>query len=482
MNYLSMFLIFIIYFIKKCSCDSKRFITIPFKIQQENSYSPKDYNPDIFIYNNFYKNYTFGFSVGNPPQKVDGIIINDNLCFEMKSVEDIDNNMAYIKTSNNQYSPKDSSSFSLYHKELRWAKGQYQTLAFDLFYFETNTSKKYNLSLFIKQSEEANINIDEIKNKKYIIKFGLNVQSSFSGDECPNFMIYIRSKASIAKYIASFIFKNSQEGNLIIGDELYKYNPKIYNESYHTGVYSFQYNELNYDNAIIYDTSNSSYINLNKTDAYIKYNYGIIIGTDEYKQKIDEIFFSKLISNNICRIQIVKLNESSFYYIYICKEDTDLSNFPKLVFFSRNHRFNFELNYQDLFVKKFDNNIYFLIVFNINKGTNQCWTLGEPFYKKYTFSFNLDARIVGFYSKIFSDENNVEDDKINKKDTQPNNKTSLIVVFIIVGIIFVAVLMILSFYFGMKLKEKRKIRANELKEDNYEYFPESEKEDNKLIN
>ena len=42
--------------------------------------------------------------------------------------------------------------------------------------------------------------------------------------------------------------------------------------------------------------------------------------------------------------------------------------------------------------------------------------------------------------------------------------------------------MILSFYFGMKLKAKRKLRANELKEDNYEYFPESEQEDNKIIN
>ena len=481
MNYLTMFLIFIIYFIKKCSCDTKRFITIPFTIQPENSYPQKDYNPDIFILNNFYKNYTFSFSIGNPPQKVDGIIINDNLCFEMKLAEDIDKNMEYIKTSNNKYSPKDSSSFSLYHKELRWTKGKYQTLAYDLFNFESNKSKNYNLSLLVKESEEANINMNEIKNKKYIIKFGLNVQNSFSGDECPNFMIYIRSKASIAKYISSFIFKNSNEGILVIGDELYKYNPKIYNESYHTGVYTFKYNALNYAEETIYDASNKTTI-LKKTEAYIEYNYGIIIGTDEYKQKIDEIFFNKLISNNICRIQIIKISEGSYYYIYICKENIDLTNFPRLVFFSRNYKFNFKLNYQDLFVKKPDNNIYFLILFNINKESNKNWILGEPFYKKYTFSFNIDARIVGFYSKTFSDENNIEDDKVDNIDTQTKNKTSLLVVSIILGVIFVAILMILSFYFGMKLKEKRKLRANELKEENYEYFPESEQEDNKIIN
>jgi hypothetical protein len=321
--------------------------------------------------------------------------------------------------------------------------------------------------------------MNEIKNKKYIIKFGLNVQNSFSGDECPNFMIYIRSKASIAKYISSFIFKNSNEGILVIGDELYKYNPKIYNESYHTGVYTFKYNALNYAEETIYDASNKTTI-LKKTEAYIEYNYGIIIGTDEYKQKIDEIFFNKLISNNICRIQIIKISEGSYYYIYICKENIDLTNFPRLVFFSRNYKFNFELNYQDLFVKKPDNNIYFLILFNINKESNQNWILGEPFYKKYTFSFNIDARIVGFYDKIFDNETKVEDNEVN---SPKNNKSIIVVILIILGVIFVIALMVLSFYFGMKLKEKRKIRANELKdEDNYEYFPESEKENNKIIN
>ena len=120
-----MFFIFIIYFINKCLCEKKRFITIPFKIQQENSYSSKDYNPDIFLYNNFYKNYTFSFSIGNPMQKVDGIIMEDNLCFELKLLDDIDNKKEYIKSSNNKYSPKDSSAFSLNHKELKCTKGEY---------------------------------------------------------------------------------------------------------------------------------------------------------------------------------------------------------------------------------------------------------------------------------------------------------------------------------------------------------------------
>ena len=139
------------------------------------------------------------------------------------------------------------------------------------------------------------------------------------------------------------------------------------------------------------------------------------------------------------------------------------------------------MNYQDLFVKKFDNNIYFLVLFRENKNNQDDWVLGEPFYKKYTFSFNLDAKIVGFYNKIFTEGNEKQKEE-EIEIIQENNKTILIILLSIFGIIFIALLMIISFYFGKRLREKRRKRANELKEDNYEYFPESEKENNKLIN
>ena len=38
---------------------------------------------------------------------------------------------------------------------------------------------------------------------------------------------------------------------------------------------------------------------LNKSNAYIEYNYGIIIGTNQYKQLIVQIFFNKKISEGI---------------------------------------------------------------------------------------------------------------------------------------------------------------------------------------
>ena len=478
MTFLIRILILLIYSIKKCLNNSKRYISLPFTIQQEKIYPSEQYNFEIFILNNFYKNITYTFYIGNPPVKVDGIILNDNSCFELKLLNDISITKDYIKTTKNKYFPKDSSSFSLSHKELRWNKGHYMTIGSDLFNIEKE--KFFNLSFLLNKSEVDKVNSREIENREYIIKFNLKVQSSFTGDECPNFMYYIRAKAALSKYSISYIFKNSEEGSLIIGNELYNFNEKVYNESHFTGVYTFNYNSLNHDEEIIVDSFNNCNITLNKTDAYIEYNYGIILGTNQYKKFLDDIFFNDLISDNICKIEIVKLNENSEYYIYICRDNLKLANFPKLIFFSRSYKYNFELNYKDLFIKKFDNNFYFLVLFRVNKDIKDDWILGEPFYKKYTFSFNLDAKIVGFYDKIFFNENTTEE-KIDL-DNEDNNSgyTGFMILLILIGLIVLILLMLLSFYYGMKLKEGRKKRANELKEDNYEYFPESDKENNKL--
>ena len=476
MNILSMFLLFIIYSIKKCYTISKRYISLPFNIQEESSYTSQNYNKEIFIQNNFYKNITYKFYIGNPPKIVDGIILNDNKCFEMKIPEDLEKSKRYLKSTNNKYLPKESSSFSLLHKKLRWTKDKYMTLGSDFFNFD-KSEKDYNLTFLLNQSEKDNIDLNLIKNQKYIIKFGLNIQTGYSGDECPNFLYYTRAKAGLSKYIISYIFKNSKEGFLIVGDELYNYNPKIYNESFFKGVYTFKYNSLNHDKEIIFDSFNNKNISLNKSDAYIEYKYGVIIGTNHYKEYINEIFFNKKISENICNIELVKINETSQYYIYICKNNVNLDKFPKLIFFSRSYAFNFELDQKDLFIKKFDNNIYFLVLFRSDNKGEDNWILGGPFFKKYTFSFNIDAKIIGFYNKIINEDNSEENYPRNK----PESNKSIVYIFIII-VIVILLLMLLSFYCGMKLKAVRKKRANELKEDNYEYFPELDKENNKIIN
>ena len=506
MSFFSFILIAIIILFKKCNMNEKKYILLPFSFMKENTYSTEMYNSNIFMQNNFYKNITFDFLIGNPQQKVNGIIINDNLCFELKIEKDLYSYNNFFNYINNKYHPKDSSSFSVINKELRWNKGQYMTLASDFFQFG-NSDEIYNLTYLLNKTEEEFIDINKIKNENYIVKFGLNALTSFSGDECPNFISSIKSTARLNKYLVSYTFTGDNNGYLIIGDELYNYNPKIYHESQHCAAYISKTYVINHNKEIIIDSKNNNNITLNLTYAYLEYDLGVIIGTDQYKRIIDDIFFNDLINEKICQIDIAKLNTTDNYYIYSCNQKNfDLKLFPKIIFNSVTYIFNFELNYNDLFIKKSDGKYYFLILFKVNNEANikDTWKLGEPFYKKYNFTINLDARMLGFYNphydykenkEIIDNDSNKEyndnnegnshqnENKNNKDNNNNSNNYTLIIIFIILGVIFVALLMFISFYIGMKIKEKRKIRANELKEDIYEYSPESESTENKnLIN
>jgi len=485
MNYLPLLFILIILLFKKCfTNDDKKYILLPFTIQQEKIDISQKYDSIIFIQNNFYRNITFDFYIGNPPQKVNGIILNDNLCFEFKIEKDLYSYNNFFSYINNKYIPNDSSSFSILNKELRWNKGTYYTLGSDIFKFGNN-EESFNLSFLFDKTDKESIDIDRIKNQKYIAKFGFKIFTGYTGDECPNFIVDIKRKANLNKYIISYEFIDDNNGYLVIGDELYNYNPKIYHESQRIGIYTLDDTfPIKYIKGIIFDEVNNKNITLNLTETvlYVKYDLGVIIGTNQYKQIIDEIFFNKLISQKICQIETVNLNSTDSYYVYSCKEENlNLKKFPKLLFISKLFSLNLELNYNDLFSKKINGIYYFLILFKANNENNDTnikenWKMGKPFYKKYNFTFNLDAKLIGFYN--FEVEEEEKEDDING-----DNNTWKIVIFSVLGFIILALLMFLSFYFGMKLKEVRKKRANELKDDNYEYFPpEAEKEKNILFN
>jgi len=492
MNYLSLSFILIILLFKKCFAnDDKKYILLPFTIQQEKIDISQKYDSSIFIQNNFYRNITFDFYIGNPPKKVNGIILNDNLCFEFKIEKDLYSYNNFFSYINNKYIPNDSSSFSILNKELRWNKGTYYTLGSDIFKFGNEES--FNLSFLFNITDKESIDIDGIKSQKYIAKFSFKIFMGHSGDECPNFIEDIKKRARLNKYLISYEFIEDHNGYLIIGDEFYKYKPKIYHESQYITTYT---NDKNFPienmKGIIFDEVNNNNITLNRTETvlYIKYDLGVIIGTNQYKQIIDEIFFNKLISQKICQIETVRLNSSDNYYVYSCKEENlNLKQFPKLLFISKTFSFNLELNYNDLFSKKANDIYYFLILFkanndNENNDTNikESWMMGKPFYRKYKFTFNLDAKILGLYNPKY-DYDVEEEINSGNNGKENNNNTWKIIIFCILGFVFLALLMFLSFYLGMKIKEGRKKRANELKDDNYEYFPpEAEKEQNQLFN
>ena len=172
------------------------------------------------------------------------------------------------------------------------------------------------------------------------------------------------------------------------------------------------------------------------------------------------------------------------------------SEFPALIFRSKKLENNFIFKNEDLFEQILDK-YYFLIIFknNIKANSKDSWYLGEPFYRKYTFSIDLDSRTIGFYLEQegnYRQANNIKnnnkidknilDNISNNNNNKSNNNMNNKILKYFIEIIIIIVIAFIAFYIGVTIREKRKKRANELKDENYEYIPEYNKDINEINN
>ena len=453
-------------------------ISIPFKLDNLSIYK---FDNSTNFYNTFFKRDIYlELNIGTPTKKTRATMNLASSCFYFSKD---DSNI-------NNYYPINSSSFIL-----NGISKTFNNLsnANDIIYFQ-DINKSQRLSFLLMDKT-----VEEIKNSNYIPKIGLSYPYTYIGRifyyPCPSFLYELKLEKVINKMIWTIKFNSKYNGEFIIGDDLSKYDEDKYpNEFYKTTYFDSQYSiifdsiyTLNKTNNEIQYISDSKSINTIRK-ASININSGVIVGTSEYKNFIDNNFFNNLIKRKICQIDCV-----NNYLIYSCNiefsESTSnyYSEFPDLIFKSSKLEYNFELKNNDLFEQIYGK-YYFLIIFknNVTNASNDFWHLGEPFYSKYTFSINMDAKTIGFYlnkeannSKNNSKINSTDDnDDMNKNDT--NNKSMNKILKYSIEIIIVIIIALLAYYIGVTVRERRKKRANELKDDNYEYMPEEN--ENKIIN
>ena len=455
----------------------KRYITIPFSIQAVDK--NLILNSQSFIEKYFYKNLILDFSIGENPQQTNGIINQDLSCFEF--IEE--KNISFDKNSLKFFSPKKSTSVKIRKEVIKisYQPDEYMALGSDLFSF----NEKNNMSfLFKRVKNEDEINLEEIRDKNYIVKIGMILPSREIAlkEKCPQFFYDVKKAANLSKYILSFEFGENNKGNLIFGDEMYRYNYTKYFESQYCGSYSSQNHQIFFNEAkMILNNDNTNIKITEGTYSIFYYNLGIIIGIEKYKKTIGEYFFDDLFNKQICTSDNVTFNNTN-YIIYSCDEknfEDKIKTFPKLIFVSKAFEYDFELNYTDLFAK-INNKYYFLVIFK-EKNDKNTWILGQPFYKKYQFTINLDENWVGFYNPnkeiIIPDipeEGNSTDtntsDSTKKKDNENTGMSKTKKILLIVGLVVLFIgLSVGMFFLGRKLKNDRKKRANELSDDNFDY-------------
>ena len=202
---------------------------------------------------------------------------------------------------------------------------------------------------------------------------------------------------------------------------------------------------------IYYDNENNNISLTDNTRAKIDFSFNYIMAPNNTGDYLENIFFNEYYSKNICFKK--GINNNKQYFIY-CQNSNNFNpeNFKSIYFKSLELNSIFEFSYKDLFYYK-DNYIYFLILFQ----KENYWAFGELFLAKYFLLFNHDQKILAFYQ-------NYENKGPNDNDDSGGNKFIYSIVYIVIGVAVLIIIGIISIFFVKALKNKRKIRANELEE------------------
>ena len=391
--------------------------------------------------------YTTNIFLGNPPQTIPGFLKSYEHKFYLSN--------EYCPNQKYFYKEK-SRTFSLQNSDVNYiGKFIHDTLYLDS--INSNTIKFDNFTM----------NVDnDLKSPQC---FHIGTQLSFKEIEKGTNLIDILYKRNFIKsYFYEYRISNDDELLLIldlnidINNNEYKFIKPInrivsyYNNNQKWGLSFYKYKLKNYT------------FSLNtEVQAEFNINYGCFFGITEFKE-----YFEKYLEDNGIFVE-AKYIEREFYIFFFEKNliNVEKLKYIELTFYHRELNFNFTFTYEDLFIES-DNGYYFLVIFDYKNS--DVWKFGYPFFKKYNFVFNHDAKIMGFTNSNI--DNNISYDK-NMTGKKMNSK---IVFIIILGVILIAVAILLfGILIGKKIFSVRKVKVNELLEL-YDYKSKDSEKQNTL--
>ena len=404
--------------------------------------------------------------IGSPPQILELTISEEDIIFSIRKNKCLLKSYYFNKSLSKTFKQNSTNIFyesyaaqDYFYIDNNYNNIEIKNLGFILEKENNDNNNKYNCAILT-----LNLFRNNVANNDYNFFYELKKLG------------YINNYVWRIKYIEDKIEKKDNiEGYSIIGEYPHEYEKEKYSIlNLRSSMNDMNEKGWNLEFKNITIISNDG--NINKITTLSHYMKGIIsfsnnyiIGTEEYKSKIDSIFFSQYIQKNICNNDYTV----SHYILLTCKKSenfniNNIKQFPSLNFYHLLYNFTFTFTGEDLFLEK--NGIYyFLIIFD--RYDYRSWTFGSLFLKKYQLIFEHNSKKICFY--------------INKNKQKEKNDDNIYFYNTKILIIILSSIAVASFVIGIiigkiKFKNKKNKKANEL--DNDYFIKNSNKNFNKCIN
>lgn len=468
----------IIYFINLSFCYYK----LPFYYITEKNITTKE---QFFLSKKDIGLYTF-LNIGTPSQTIASkLVVNEYCTYFGKEICNI---------SNSFYAPLESSTFK---NETIWELAIHDLKkgcrAEDIFRLNNSKNVETNITLEKFLYFTASIK-DHGINDCGLIGFDYDY-TTYTANDCRKFLLSTRrGYERLTNQIWSIIYNkyNTMEydGYFILNSYPHEFNSLSFNGSNFTTVFSDKYQDaikkpsysIRFTEIYFYDADNNA-IRFNKSNTQnlagqLAFDKGLIQSTKEFFEAFKAAFKNNLEDVGKCETFII---ENRYYTIFCNKtsiEDLDkfYDNFNNINFYHNNFQYNFEFTPRDIFVE-FDDKLMLVFYYDKYEGAN--WAFGDVFLRKYFFFFDSENKQIGFYPDSPNGEKEPKADDTTDV-AHSDSESESYKVYYIIGIAVVAIVCIgVGFYFGQKCIKKRRKKANELVDDDYDYEPK-EKSDNDI--
>ena len=261
-----------------------------------------------------------------------------------------------------------------------------------------------------------------------------------------NFITQLKSNSLINSYSFTIKYKNLYEGEIIFGEDIDSLIHSEKNNFQKTNVnlekispkWKIKFDKITYNDILIESDKN----------VVLEIEFGLIIGSEKFRNELHKNFFEKKINNKECSMNEFSDLENLTHLYYKCNKKTNLKEFKDIKFFNKDLNMNFTFTKKELF-EEINNNLYFQIVFDINQVYG--WKFGKTFFNQYQIYFDQEKKIIGVLKSF----------KLGKSEK---------FAWALVIILIIALIILSYFSYRIFILLPRRKRANELKDDNFEYI------------